>query len=218
MLEAIKDNPNAFLYSIDYATQFHRNKSKPVGYEILENHREYMKKWKLYTGNVAAKFIEEIGGDIDIAFIDTAHFAPGEIMDFLMILPFLKENATVIIHDIHLNHGYAIRKKHCTFTNRKCHLSYTNNLLVNYIRGDSYLPHFTNNRFIDVNSGAVKLYPNQKKYYYNYIHMLSVDWLYMPKDSDIMYTRYIIKKYYDEKCLKLFDLIIKSNKEIAMKG
>ena len=33
-------------------------------------------------------------------FIDSAHFEPGEILDFLIVLPFLKENAIVGFHDI----------------------------------------------------------------------------------------------------------------------
>ena len=32
--------------------------------------------------------------------IDSAHFEPGEIMDFLIVLPFLKKGAIVRFHDI----------------------------------------------------------------------------------------------------------------------
>ena len=35
-----------------------------------------------------------------MVFIDSGHYEPGEILDFLMVLPFLKEEAIVIFHDI----------------------------------------------------------------------------------------------------------------------
>ena len=57
-------------------------------------------KWTLYKGNIAAKFMEEIGKDIDMVLIDSAHFEPGEILDFLIVLPFLSEEAIIIMHDI----------------------------------------------------------------------------------------------------------------------
>ena len=35
-----------------------------------------------------------------MVMIDSAHYEPGEIIDFLMVLPFLKEEALVSFHDI----------------------------------------------------------------------------------------------------------------------
>ena len=58
------------------------------------------KKWTLFKGNIVAKFIENIGKEIELEMFDTSHFEPAEILDFLMILPFLKEEAIVILHDI----------------------------------------------------------------------------------------------------------------------
>jgi predicted O-methyltransferase YrrM len=59
-----------------------------------------MKNWSLFKGDLATAFLEKIGNDIDMVFIDTVHYQPGEILDFLMVLPFLKEEAIVIFHDI----------------------------------------------------------------------------------------------------------------------
>jgi len=44
--------------------------------------------------------MKSIGNNIDMVFIDSAHFEPGEILDFLIVLPFLKEEAIVMFHDI----------------------------------------------------------------------------------------------------------------------
>ena len=54
----------------------------------------------MYTGNTTAAFIEEIGNNIDFAFIDTAHVMPGEVLNMIEILPFLKKNAIIAFDDI----------------------------------------------------------------------------------------------------------------------
>ena len=59
-----------------------------------------MDKWNLKTGILACEFIETIGNEIDLVFIDTMHTTPGEMLDWLMALPFLKEEAIVVLHDI----------------------------------------------------------------------------------------------------------------------
>ena len=59
-----------------------------------------MKKWTLFKGNIATEYMEQIGNNIDMVFIDTAHFEPGEMLDFIMVLPFLREKAIAIFHDI----------------------------------------------------------------------------------------------------------------------
>jgi len=49
-----------------------------------------MDKWTLYTGWITSQNIEIIGEDIDLVFIDTVHFTPGEMLEWIMVLPFLK--------------------------------------------------------------------------------------------------------------------------------
>ena len=67
---------------------------------VKNNFPEFQKKWKLFTGNTTAAFIEEIGKDIDFAFIDSAHIMPGEVLNVIEILPFLKKNAIIAFDDI----------------------------------------------------------------------------------------------------------------------
>jgi hypothetical protein len=61
-----------------------------------------MNKWTLFKGGVTSEFIEKIGGNIELAFIDTVHVTPGEKLDWLQVLPFLKEEAIVVFHDTFL--------------------------------------------------------------------------------------------------------------------
>ena len=94
ILNAIDDFKNSILYSIDL------NSANFVGQCVNKYFPHFMRNWKLFKGNIATEYIEKIGNNIDIAMIDTAHFEPGEILDFLIILPFLKDEAIVIFHDI----------------------------------------------------------------------------------------------------------------------
>ena len=83
ILNAIKDRNDAFLYSCDLETKNYIDDSKEVGNIVKTNFPEFLPKWKLYTGNTTAAFIEEIGGDIDFVFIDTAHVMPGEVLNMI---------------------------------------------------------------------------------------------------------------------------------------
>jgi len=56
-----------------------------------------------YRGEDVSYFLTDIGKDIDMVILDAAHFVPGEILNFLTILPYLKEGATIILHDIALS-------------------------------------------------------------------------------------------------------------------
>ena len=121
ILNAIKDFDNAKLYSVDYSEKWYVDNSKNTGFIIDEKFSNLKNKWKLYTGGTAAKFMEEIGGEIDLCLIDTMHVNPGEFLDFLIVLPYLKKNAILIFHDIALHYF----RKH----------SLTNGILFSCLKG-----------------------------------------------------------------------------------
>ena len=86
ILNAIEDLKNSHLYSIEL------NSNEIIGSCVKNHFPNLLKKWTLFKGDVAAQFMDKIGKNIDLAMIDTSHFEPGEILDFIMILPFLKED------------------------------------------------------------------------------------------------------------------------------
>ncbi len=186
ILNAINDIKGSSLYSIDLNTE------EKVGECVNKFFPELSKNYKLYKGKIATEFIEKIGNNIDMALIDTAHYEPGEILDFLMILPFLKENAIVIFHDI----GNQITRS----SNRREWAPY---IIFNGIRGEKYYP--SGNFILKHDIGAVRLDNNQKKYYHDYFRLLSGQWQYFPKEIHIKQMRNFIKKYYDDDCLIMFE-------------
>ena len=63
------------------------------------------------------------------------------------------------------------------------------------------------------NIGAIRLYPNQKKYYLNYFLLLLSPWEYIPNEKHIQELREFIKKYYaNEIYLNLFNKAVEENK------
>ena len=115
---------------------------------MLKKYFPYLlNKWSSFKGNVIPKFMEIIGKDIDMVFIDSAHFEPGEIIDFLMILPFLKEEALVGFHDI----GNQITKP--KILNKRN--EWAPYLIFNIIRGKKFLP--LGNKILTHDIGMIKL-------------------------------------------------------------
>ena len=196
ILNAIKDIEDSHLYSIDLI------KDNMIGYCVKNIFKYLSNKWSLYTGNIPAKFMNKIGNNIDMVFIDTVHSEPGEILDFLMALPFLKEEAIVIFHDIACQITVC-GKKHT----RKNYAPYK---IFNIIRGIKFYPSGSNILTKDI--GAIKLEKNQYKYFHDYFRTLGGQWDYFPKEAHIKMLRKFIKRYYDNDCSLMFEETVKFNR------
>ena len=202
LLNAIEDFKDSHLYSIDLD-------SRPeVGYCVNKYFPNLSKKWTLFNGKIATEYLEEIGDNIDMVLIDTAHFEPGEIMDFLIVLPFLKENAIVVFHDIAIQ-----------ITNSAGRNEWASYLIFNGIRGEKYLP--SGDVILKQNIGATILDSNQKRYYQVYFRMLGGEWNYFPKEEQVTQLRQFFKKYYEKdcpECLKIFEEAIEFNRDFVKRN
>lgn len=196
ILNAIQDIPNSHLYSIDIS------KSNEVGRCLYGPFSELKNKWTLFKGNIAANFIEKIGKEIDMVLFDTSHFEPGEILDFLMVLPFLKEESIVIFHDIGNQINMAGEKD-----SRHEWVPY---IIFNLVKGKKFYPSGDNILLQDI--GAIILEKNQKQYIYDYFRALGGQWEYFLNEIHINIMRKFFKKYYDEICLSIFEDAIKFNR------
>jgi hypothetical protein len=125
------------------------------------------------------------------------------MLDWLMVLPFLKNEAIVILHDtffIYYDKKVSKQKKHTS-----------NNQLLSYIRGELILPHYGDSIFFR-NIGALKLAKDQKKYYYQYFLALGNQWEYLPNEKDLKLMRDFFMKYYGKKYVEVFDDAVLKNK------
>ena len=109
----------------------------------------------------------------DFLFLDSTHVSPGEILNFIEALPFLNENAIVVIHDLLWHFGKKINTKFFP----SC-IS-----LIPSLNGDKVFLHQNNGEISNI--GAVFLYPNQKDHYIDYFLLLLNFWEYIPKDNQI---------------------------------
>lgn len=147
--------------------------------------------------------MEEIGGEIDLCLLDTMHINPGEFLDFLIVLPYLKKNAILILHDIALHHNYKS--------------SITNVILFSCLNGKklSFNEDFWN-RFANI--GAVILDENMKDNILDYLYLLTLPWEYLPTDNDILECQKLFSKNYKEEFVDTFMNIMLCNKELFIKN
>lgn len=199
ILNAIQNIENSHLYSIDKLIYAYKRKEKETGWIVKEKFSNLMMKWTLYTGGITANYIEKIGGDIDLVFIDTVHSAPGEWLDILQIMPFLKKtNAIVILHDIRFQFAYV----------REVFYS-SNDHLFTYLKGEKIMP-----KVLDVipNIGAVLLDNDQENYYFDYFFALTSRWQNIPDIKEWNFIRNFVSKYYSKELIEIYDSSYKMNK------
>ncbi|MEI0550864.1 class I SAM-dependent methyltransferase [Brachyspira intermedia] len=215
ILNAIKDIKDSKLYSIDYIEKWWENTSKNIGFLVEERGQNLLDRWNPYRGGVAAKFIEEIGGDIDVCLLDSAHHNPGELLDFLMVLPFLKKNAIVIIHDIIIPHTYNNNPNYYhPYINKEYYPEgITCGALFSCLKGKKYT---INSQYFNGlgNIGAVILDDNIMENLFDYFFILTFPWYYIPTDNDFNYMITLFNKYYSKNLVDLFVSIILRNKNI----
>ena len=213
ILNAIKDINYSFLVSIDLNTKLYNNQSLNTGYRVKKYFPNLINKWKLYTGEQPHKFLDKLKMKFDFLFLDTVHRVPGEIINLIEVLPFLNENAIIILHDINF-HNLELTKIHNMkkFKKKKISILYPSNIyLFTTLFGDKVI--IKNKNYGIENIGAIFLYKNQKKHFIDYFLLLLSPWQYMLENDKINELRNFIKKYYKEQIyLNIFNKAIEYNK------
>lgn len=182
----------AEMFSVDISKQYYRDQSYPCGYraeKIIEN-AKYVKH-RFLLGRPIPYVIEQIGAGIDFLVLDTAHVLPGELFDFITVLPFLKEGCIVVMHDVNAGHYHGNIRKIAT-----C-------LLYNSISSkDKYrMDDVSSNMFSFSNIAAFAVDSLTRENIEDVVSLLLVPWSYLFSEAD--------KKQY----LKIIDLFY--NDEIA---
>lgn len=189
MLNAIRNNENAKLYSVDRYERFYDDQNIMVGSSV-DNYPSLKNKWQLYTEDLTLGFIDEIGQDIDFCLIDTMHILPGEIFDFLMVLPYLKDDATIVFHDTNLHTHNKLRSQ--------LNMAITNNLLMSTINGDKLIQgNFTNINTAFPNIGAIKLNNTSKLNIWEIFNLLTIKWSYIPSNEDLLKIVKHFERFYN---------------------
>lgn len=187
---------NCKLYSCDLNTEYYRDAAKNTGYLLkdLKENFNNLHNHKFYLGDCLPVFIDEIGGDIDLVLIDTVHALPGEILDFLICLPYLSENAVVVLHDLCLN-----------FYGRSPEAFATKILFDVVVSSEKYKNNDESRKEKYSNIGMFMVTSETKKNIEDIFSSLSISWSYYP-DENMMkkYLDFINKNYSSE----LYDLFL----------
>jgi len=176
--------------SLDLNNHFYRNIEKEIGYIFKENREEFSnyRNHTFLTGKYAVERLEEIGGEIDLLFLDTAHLIPGEILDFLLLLPYLSKNAIVALHDTNL-HNCTVKDNSCIATR----------VLVNTVKADKFLN--DNN----LNFTAFQISQNTFDSIEDVFASLLLPWGYSTEDNVLYKYREEFKKHYSSQCIAFWD-------------
>ncbi len=202
ILNAIKDIPGAKLISVDYCEKYYGgNTDKLSGYLVDEKFSHLKDKWTVYRGGDISRFIEKVGGDIDMLVLDTAHIHPWETLNFLCILPFMKLNASwVVLHDINLQ---CVEERDEDLACR---------YLFSHVVSDEKIMPVSDYDFYFANIGAFRVVDDTVKYVRNLFESLLITWDALPgsfdkkffphaaimRSEDISDIKNIINKYYPE--------------------
>lgn len=193
------------MHSVDCSKNYYRDVKQRTGFLVdaaklsLGSDRQH-----LYLGGVLPEYISEIGDGIDFLILDTVHTLPGEILDFLVILPYLSDDALVCLHDIALNQlGFPDIYKESNATNVLFH-SVRGKKILNFLSDDLAGTSFPN-------IGAFQITPDTKKDILDVFLSLTMGWTYLPSMNDLeIYGKYIKLHYEDDLC-KLFDMAVLMN-------
>jgi predicted O-methyltransferase YrrM len=107
MMDAVL--PGATLDSVDLATAYYDDRSKPVGYLVTEHYSRPPRTWRLATGVGAMNFARHprlagtaLARHYDMTFIDAHHGHPWPTLDALCLLPYVVPQSWMAFHDINL--------------------------------------------------------------------------------------------------------------------
>ena len=195
ILNAIHDMDDSRLYSFDYNTMWYREQAvngRKSGFLVKEIIPEQMHKWQLITGGVSCKYFEQYLPEegVDICLLDTVNHNPGEHINVLEILPFMKKNGIIIYHDTGLHSLYDV-----TAT--------TNCISINTLNGKRITFNLNKSSRLP-NIGGVVLDEKIEDMLVGLFSNLSLPWLYVIDEDDFEDTVGYFLKHYPRELVKIF--------------
>ncbi len=183
------------LLSIDLSERFYRDHARQSGFlgveaeQFVSDNVEHV----LLLGDIACSNSAVIN-DIDFLILDTIHCLPGEALDFLTLLPFTKDGACVVLHDV--KNGLASR----------VHEGYATSALLASVKGEKYINYTANGNYPNIAAFIVS--EETRKAVFDILLSLTVTWKYLPSEDQLKTYRNVLDKYYDKELLHVFDLIV----------
>jgi len=185
------------IYSVDISSSWYRDTSKLTGYaaQAFYDQSRYP-EWRLFAGQDIYQCIDEIGNDIDFVILDTRHCLPGEILSFLVVMPYMREGAMLFLHDISLH-----MQPKLALTGEESHgQHFCTPLLFTAIPAlEKYLSEDAH-----PNSALVRIEPTRTiRDIYMLINVLFLDWVYLPVPHVLEGTLNCMARFYSLEIMHL---------------
>lgn len=236
ILSAIKSSPQAHLYSVDILynllTSFSPNykTNNEVGYVVRKNFPELAgNKWTLYQGRRCEELLHEIGPGLDFVILDTSHALPGELLDFLLILPYTTEDCVFVVHDINLEPFFNLGRN----IGEAADWIWCCRLLMNVIKGEkSYPTELPPSPFSDdislflmrdlknralPNIGAFTVDPEMRKNPEDIFNCLLMRWTKQFNYASHMKIIELMRGHYPEHLVDIYEMAYHYNRRMAEK-
>lgn len=158
-------------------------------------------KWSLKFGRDASAYLEEIGENIDFCILDTAHFMPGEVLNFLCILPYLSDAATVVVDDqrLHLDESNEFVKIIGSPWTISCRV------LFDTVTASKLIPIFPDNQYEEFpNIAAFQINSNTYTNVQDLFYALLLPWKFLPSQQALNDIYKSLKKNYPSHLIEVF--------------
>ncbi|MBQ6971947.1 MAG: class I SAM-dependent methyltransferase [Synergistaceae bacterium] len=204
ILNAIRDLPNSQLISADYCEKYYGGQTERLSGWLVDEEFPHLKgKWTIYSGGDISRYIERVGGDIDLLVLDTAHIHPWETLNFLCVLPYMKAGSWCVLHDVSLPY---LPGREDDLACRYLYGHVATDCRIMPAPDEGYIPHFSN-------IGAFHITEDTVKYSGGLFDSLLCPWMALPGvfdkrvfpcatpmlPQDLDDIRAIIRRHYPER-------------------
>lgn len=207
IMQAVKDlGLDTQLYFVDKFEDCYRVKDQKSGFlgrqtaELLD----MTENVNFMLGKVLPQRLDEIGKDIDLVLLDTVHYLPGEMLDFLAVIPYLSPKAFVCLHDVWFNQGEYRNKDGIS-----CPAVFGGAVGEKYL---NWLPEKNHHGGIYPNIGAIEVGEETVAYIDNLFCLTMLSWAYMPSDQDLNAYSDLYARHYSKENLAVFRSAIEENR------
>ena len=190
------------MHSIDLSPNLWSNPNYPTGFLATfakENVFGTLNgTHKFHLGTILPQVIDEIG-DVDFVILDTTHKLPGELLDFLAVLPYMPEGALVVLHDVSLHQ----------FTN--CEKADATGILFGAVTAEKFLNFQADECvFRYPNIAALRVNKQTAANIENVFLSLILRWDYFP-DEQIKIYRQLYRRFYSDALCEIFQEAVDMN-------
>ena len=194
------------MHSVDVWEKFFDN-ARPMGFMAMfakeKIFGELRGTHEFHLGKILPQVIDEIGGGIDLVVLDTMHILPGEALDFIAVLPYLKSGSVVILHDVALN-----QVPNRSYENGESHAT---GVLFSAVTAEKFLNFNEQPLFRYPNIGAFKVSERTVEHIDNVFLSLILRWKYLPPEKEIVAYRRLYRRFYPAALCEIFQEAIDMN-------